>query len=52
MSPRFDPRLYVIRLAWLVRRPAWSTVPANPQAARGKAARSRWSRPFPWRFRP
>jgi hypothetical protein len=62
MSPRLDPRLYVIRLAWLSRRAArrgTSTLCAcsRPVAGRAclfgdrRAARTRWPRPSLWRDR-
>jgi hypothetical protein len=62
MSPRLDPRLYVIRLAWLSRRPARKAACAlwmGPRSvserafffAERRTALSRWSRPFPWRYR-
>ncbi len=56
MSPRLDPRLYVIRLAWLGRRAAlrgtWALC-ACPRPAPGKSyffgngqtAKGRWPRP-------
>ena len=52
MSPRLNPRLYVIRLAWLGRRAAAPAVALSPRLDRGRAARARWPRPSFWRYRP
>ncbi len=63
MSPRFQPRLYVLRLVWLGRQAALrgaGALCACPGAMGGRscladrawAARTRRSRPFPRRVRP
>ena len=49
---RMNPRLYVLRLAWLGRRAAAPAVALSPRPDRGRAARARWPRPSFWRYRP
>jgi len=51
MSPRINPRFYVLRLAWLGKRPALAALPVGRRPPSSRELRGRWTRPFSLRWR-
>jgi hypothetical protein len=51
MSPRINPRFYVLRLAWLGKRTALAALPVGRRPASSREFRGRWPRPSSLRWR-